>query len=163
GRLAHTESADGTTQDFFYDALGRLEVQAWTVDGEAFELKQTYDPFGRQKTLAYPEAPGRSRFTVERRYTPSNDLEDVHDGDSSTGAHWHVDKRNSDDALVQATLGKSLVASRGYDDTTGRLTSVAEGSALALTYEYDWDGLVEHRTDSIANRIDTFSYDALHR
>jgi YD repeat-containing protein len=162
GSLAHTRSADGTTQDFFYDALARLKTQRWTVEGKAFELERTYDSMGRAETLAYPEVPNYARFTVRQTYTDTSYVKGIVDA-TAWRSFWQADSLNSDDQLLQATLGNGLTSQRGYDQTTGRLTSLIEGSALALGYAYDRDGQVWHRDDAIANRSETFSYDGLHR
>jgi RHS repeat-associated protein len=163
GRVAHTESPDGITQDFSYDALARPVGQTWTVDGVPYAMSSSYDTLGRPSSLVYPAIPGKAPFTLGRHYTPTGYLDLVFDAAAPQNEFWHASARNADDALLAGTLGNGISLSRTYDDDTGRLATVNEGPALSLTYDYDFDGEVHHKRNLLASRLDTYSYDALHR
>ncbi|MEO7332297.1 MAG: hypothetical protein ABI193_27220, partial [Minicystis sp.] len=163
GRLAHTLSPDGITQDFTYDDLGRPSTQTWTVDGSPLSFGVTYDALGRLDTQSYPAVPGKPAFTVARHYLPTGTLDAVHDTASPPQEFWHGSDWNADGRLLQATLGNGLVQQRTYSEETGRLVSLSDGKAQSLTYDYDFDGQVQHKHDVLANRVEAFVYDELHR
>jgi RHS repeat-associated protein len=162
GRLAQRTSPDGIVEGFAYDPLGRSIEQTWTLDGETLSFGLGYDPVGRLAELRYPAMPGKDAFRVGHEYGATGQLDRVFDVDGAE-TFWHADIHNADGRLLQATLGNGLTLKRSYDDETGRLTAVDEGSALSLAYDYDFDGQVQHRHDRLANRVETFAYDELHR
>jgi YD repeat-containing protein len=47
GALTSVTSADGVTQSFLYDSLGRRRSETWTVDSEVFTQTTRYDGIGR--------------------------------------------------------------------------------------------------------------------
>ncbi len=165
GRLAHTVSPDGVEQDFHYNALGQIEHLTYTIDGEDFDFKTTYDGGGRVVNLAYPEFAGQSqRFSVGQVYNPSGYLGAVYDPASVTYTpYWRVDGRNAEDRLTAVTLGDHTTGARSYSPETGLLVGLSEGNAVALGYTYYPDGSLETRQDSLAGRKETFGYDAFHR
>jgi RHS repeat-associated protein len=173
GRLATTTSADNrTTQAFHYDAYGRPSQTTWTVDGESFDVQTGYDALGRVSTIAYPSVPGagRPRFTVQRSYAGTGYLDSVSEIDGAGRLFWQVLARNADDRLLTGRLGNGLFEGHSYDDATGRLQGITDSPSadltspvFALAYAYSDDGLVKSRTDSVAQRTETFDYDPLHR
>ena len=172
GKLAGTYSPDGVEQSFTYDGYGRLAQEAWTIAGNQFEFAMGYDSAGRVSTIAYPEVPGRSRFTVQRSYSAQGYLQSVSEVGSSGGPLWQVLDRNADDSLLLGVMGNGLFAHRTYDDTTGRLAEVIDSPSLDPTigvpvfsheYTYTSEGLVHSRADHAAHRNELFDYDPLHR
>ncbi|MEO5731028.1 MAG: RHS repeat-associated core domain-containing protein, partial [Byssovorax sp.] len=88
----------------------------------------------------------------------------VYDSTSITYApYWRVDSRNAEGQLTHATLGDGTIGIRTYEPETGLLASVSEGQALALIYGYYADGSLATRQDTLADRSETFTYDAFHR
>ncbi|MEO7331942.1 MAG: hypothetical protein ABI193_25420, partial [Minicystis sp.] len=162
GRLAQRESPDGVLEAFTYDALGRPSEQSWTIDGETLSFGFGYDPAGRPAELRYPAIPGKAPFRVGREYTATGQLARVVDLDAQK-TFWQAESRNADGRLLEATLGNGLTVKRSYDEETGRLVAVDEGPALSLAYDYDFDGQVQHKHDLLANRVETYAYDELHR
>ena len=165
GRLAHTISPDGVEQVFQYNAFGQTERLTYTVDGESFEFKTTYDAAGRVINLAYPEVAGQpQRFSIGRTYNPSGYLKAVYDPASITYApYWRVDGRNAEDRLTSVAFGDHTTGARTYFPETGRLESMTEGDAVALDYTYYLDGSLRRRLDHLAARDERFDYDAFHR
>jgi RHS repeat-associated protein len=168
GRLAHTTSPDGTAQDFAYDGAGRLSAETWTVDGAPFRFDLHYDPAARLGQIDYPVVAGQPRFSITYDYNAAGALGDVADT-TSLAPYWMAEERNEDDRLLLGALGNGVAQTRGYDDTTGRLTTVFDGTpsgsatALSLAYDYDEIGRVRHRTDAQAGRVEAFGYDGLDR
>jgi RHS repeat-associated protein len=168
GRLAHTTSPDGTAQDLEYDGAGRLSAETWTVDGAPFRFDLHYDPAARLGQIDYPVVAGQPRFSITYDYNAAGALGDVADT-TSLAPYWMAEERNEDDRLLLGALGNGVAQTRGYDDTTGRLTTVFDGTpsgsatALSLAYDYDEIGRVRHRTDAQAGRVEAFGYDGLDR
>ena len=77
--------------------------------------------------------------------------------------YWRVDGRNAEGQLTHATLGDGTVGIRNYEPETGLLASISEGQSLALSYGYYPDGSLASRQDTLADRDETFTYDAFHR
>ena len=64
------------------------------------------------------------------------------------------------------TYGNGVIATSGYDQLTGRLTSIAAGTGNAVqnqTYHYDSVGNLDTRTDAISGTNETFFHDSLNR
>jgi RHS repeat-associated protein len=168
GKLVHTKSVDGTLQDYSYDSLGRLDTLTYTVDGKPYAFTQKYDSSGRPSSLAYPEAPGRPRFTTGRTYNPSGFLKSTYDaslgGDPALSPHYfRADGRNAEDRLLAGMLGNGIASIRTYEDASGRLSTLSEGTAQALAYTYDLDGQVQTKGELETNRSERYDYDELHR
>jgi RHS repeat-associated protein len=163
GKLAHSESPDGVTTDFTYDALGRLHEQTWTVDGEPFSFAVSYDDEGRVEELRYPAVAGKAPFTLGHHYTETGYLDAVYDAAAPDLAFVRVLAEDIDDLLSQGTLGNGIALAHSRDPDTGRLSTLSEGSALSLHYDYDFDGAVHQRRDLLANRVESFERDPLHR
>ncbi|MEO3813452.1 FG-GAP-like repeat-containing protein [Sphaerisporangium sp. B11E5] len=172
GMLAQATGFDGVTTAYRYDTAGRpagLDL----VDGQqgTYSLDMTYDANGRLHTLAYPEVPGRDRFTVQYAYNPLGYLKSVTDvsGQQPAGTLWQVTGRDADMALTDGVLGGSVALHHERDPATGRLTGVtaAKGTTTLLDIGYGhWpSGLVKSRTtdDGALEREETFAYDTLRR
>jgi RHS repeat-associated protein len=164
GRLAHTVSPDGVEQDFSYNSLGQLEKLSYTIDGESFAFGMAYDQLGRITNLAYPSTPGMATpFSVGQSYNAWGYLAAVYDPANYSNVYWRADARTAEGQLAKATLGDTTTATRTYDSTTGLLSTVTDGAAVALSYGYYPDGSLESRDDSITGRAERFGYDPLHR
>ena len=176
GRVSHTESPDGTIQDFEYDELSRPKAETWTIDGRSYRFDRTYDTFGRLRSLAYPEVPGGpsgdSRMQVTHDYNPAgyfrqlSTTKTLPDGTLQyVGSPLTIEERNVDGQLTRARLFNGEIVNRTYSPETGRLLTLTSGSALSLSYKYDLDGRVLQRQDSMQDHLDTFFYDdgSLHR
>jgi YD repeat-containing protein len=171
GKLARTQAplADGgATQTLAYDAYGRPRRTRWTIGTETFDVDLTYDNLGRPSTVAYPSVPGRARFTVEQTYASTGYPQSMSEIDGAAQAIWQVLARNADDKLLLGALGNGLLETRGYDNVTGRLRSIADApvagpAVFSVEYDYASDGMLEWRRDNVVPRAETFEHDALHR
>ena len=164
GRLAHTVSPDGVEQDFGYNSLGQLEKLTYTIDGDDFAFRMAYDQFGRATNLTYPSTPGMpTPFSVGQSYNVWGYLAAVYDPANYSNVYWRADARTAEGQLAKATLGDTTTVSRSYDSTTGLLSTVNDGSSVALSYGYYPDGSIKSRDDSVTGRAERFGYDQLHR
>lgn len=172
GQLAWSRSPDGIVRKSRYDGYGRVIGQDLIdeTSGEHFALDVAYDAIGRLATLAYPDAPGRERFTLKYQYNPAGYLREIGEAtaNQSYARLWTADQRNVDFALTAGTLGNGVTLTRSYDALTGRLNRLfaadtAGTPVFDLGYAYELNGLVRQRSDAIAARDETFQYDALGR
>lgn len=151
---------NGFARSVNYDTLGRPAQVATTIDGNSYTMGATYDANSRLTKVSYP-----SGFTARYSYNSlgfANQLQD----DASSQSYWAANTMDAEGHLTQQTVGNGLVTTRGFDATTGRLTSIATGASSAvqnLSYTYDRLGNPLSRSDVNTNLSETFTYDALNR
>lgn len=171
--LLASQRSPRVAQAFEYDWHGRPSRETWTVDNESFDLLTSYDSAGRVATVSYPEVPGRTRFTVKRRYSSTHYFASVEEIDLPAPVKlWEVLARNADDQLLVGQFGNGRLSKRVYEPTMGRLAAIRDmgcvginciGEEYALAYTYLSDGNVETRTDQVTGRVERFGYDVLNR
>jgi RHS repeat-associated protein len=141
-------------------------------------VKLVHDTLGRLEEVRYPEVPGRQRFVLKHVYdgatgelTRRDDATDP----LAPSMLWQVDAREVDGSLAHATYGTGgvdVALTRQYDPATGRLEHIdmravgAGGAASplhAMAYHYTAGGAVDERIDEVAQRRETFGYDASDR
>src|ERR1043166_7706570 len=114
---------------------------------------------GRWTTLA---TAGR---TAQYRYTSLGYSQQI--VDAVTGqVHWTANARDAELHLTQDTAGNGIVTARGFEATTGRLTSIVAGSGNGVanfSYSYDALGNPTRRADGNSNISEDFTYDTLNR
>lgn len=175
GRLAQTLSPFGIGTQHYYDSLGRpcrtdytdytVGLPYWT-----YSTEQSYDPeTGRLATVAYPEVPGRPRFTIRYDYNNQGFLKQVVDATAGQ-ALWTADVRDLDLGFTQDTLGNGVTVWQNREPLMGRLVhmAAAQGNNILLNFDYSHypNGLVKSRTgsdDTGLTRIESFHYDSLQR
>lgn len=171
GRLTQATSPDEVVTDFEYDTLGRPVKTSWTVDGEVFQIEQTYNAnLGRPERTLYPEVPGRTRFTTDIGYNEAGYANTLSTEPSPALPLWRVTARDPRGLLQQARWAGTRVETRHYDASTGRLDEVRVdhdtpyGPAPLFDIHYDYEqGELSKRTDSVMERVESFAYDALDR
>lgn len=157
GELASATSADGVTQSFSYDSLGRPKTSAW---GNA-AIDVAYDDYGQLHTVTYPAVGSAGeRFSVDYSYTPRGDLSSVSDGNGAL--LWSADGRDSLGALTAAHFGDGSSSLMHYD-ARHRLrflsTSVGSTPLQKLAFNYDASGELTERDDLLARTTEDFVYD----
>jgi RHS repeat-associated protein len=166
GRMAQATSLDGIVTQNGYDSAGRLSRQTWRDGADAWELKFTFDPFGRLQTIVYPETPGWPRFGVAYDYTGQGDLKRVRDNQRNF-TYWEAVSKNALGQLREETFGGGAVAgSRTY--TAGRLEELRVRTAggqnvQRMLYGYWLDGRLSSSADAVSGEKESFAYDYLNR
>ena len=179
GKLASTLSPDSIATEARYDNRGRLVGEDLIDDQNVkYSIDMGYVPgsgplSGKPWTLAYPEVPGRARFAVSNSYNNAGYIHQIFGNVTpwqAPSSLWEVKTRNRDMALLLGTLGNLTDVTRGYDDLTGRMTSLnAMGAPPIVTpvvemgYDYHPNALLKTRKDLASNRGETFEYDSLLR
>lgn len=184
GKLCYAEdSLSLIYSSFGYDGAGRvIRFNEGAESGGDYTIDVGYDTRGRVDTVAYPQVPGRNRFTLKYAYNNADFLQSISDATpgQTEQSLWTVVTRNPDLALVDAKLGAGSITGPGASaialhrqyDGLGRLqshwaTNPANPSTNLLTMSYDYwpNGLLKTRTsnDGAYDRNESFGYDSLGR
>jgi RHS repeat-associated protein len=170
GMIAATTSADGVVTRHTYDNLGHNATTAWTLDGTRYEVRRSFDAVGRLSTLTYPTIPGSGqRLAVDYTYNAHGYVTQVADAATGGIRYWHAEARNSFGQLQRERFGNGVVTARTYVPSSGLLTrSVTTGPGRLgvlddLLIGYDRNHNVEHRHETLSNRIEDYGYDVLNR
>lgn len=133
--------------------------------GRRHDVAYSYDAAGRLDTLHYPATAG-GRLAVRYRYHEGELLASV--SDVATGQlYWSSRGYNAFAQSVLDVLGNSTVTSERKFDAFGRLVGIRSRTGTTalqdLRYAYDFDSNVVERRNELAQRIESFSYDASDR
>lgn len=190
GQMALSRSPDGTETSYEYDVLGRPVVERARIEGNVFEVRKTYDSFGRTGTVSYPGAAPRSVpgtpppapiATVMRyEYHPRNgsllavrDALDPLNRDSDRGndtSYWYATERDEQGRRVREHYGNGTETQRTYDPHRGWLETLVTFSGAnnlqVLDYFYDRSGNMNARRESRPDSAivnEAFDYDEMSR
>lgn len=158
GALASsTNPTQDVTIEKTYDTLARLSKTRTTINGESFDVDQTYNALGQLAVLSYPFAPGQTaRLEVSHAYGANGALASVEAGGALL---WQADARNADDLVTGASFGNNVVETREYDPVMGMLAAVEAKGLYRLEYGRDLTSKLKTRNDIFAERMETFGYD----
>jgi RHS repeat-associated protein len=172
GQLA-TRTRGTTSTTYTYDPLTtRPTRESWTIDGVIYNYDMTYDSQGRPLQMAYPNAPGRPRFTVDRVYNAFGFLTQVRDVSvpSAPVVLWTAQQMDSEGHLTKELLGNGLTTTRTYAPDTGLLQRDTTGAIYDLEYAYQANGDISSRTDHLNSptaaqvaHTESFTYDGSNR
>lgn len=179
GKVASSTSIDGITQTLRYDYVGRIggfdykddAGDVYSVDFSYYNSADSSTLAGLLKTVSYPDAPGRTRFAVQRHYNAYGYFDQVQDvtSPSTPVTLWNVKSRDSSLALTGATIGNvdldlSYYPLNGRPYTLKAKTGEATPTTLLdFEYAYKDNGLVLSRKDRTTARTENYDYDALSR
>jgi YD repeat-containing protein len=112
GQLQSVTSITGTTENYSYDAIGRLSQRDITADGTTYSYSSSYNSLGLPDTLTYPTSTSGYRLKLQYLYQ-NGILQKVKDFNAST-IFWQANAMNSRGQITQAQLGNGIVANRNY-------------------------------------------------
>lgn len=160
GQLCEAEANNGYSRQQHYDDLGRPDTTSTTFGLlDVLNTAASYDANGRLDVLDYP-----TLFGVKHVYTPLGYLKELRNK-TTNALYWRADEMNAEGQLLQQTYGNALITKQTFDPQTGRLKTLRTGTAAApgarqdLSYDYDVLGNVKTRSDLLAGRAETFTYD----
>ncbi|MDC3984391.1 FG-GAP-like repeat-containing protein [Polyangium jinanense] len=164
GRLREVTSPDGVKR-YTYDDRGRTESMTLSVGGAQFEVRSSYDAFGRVSSISYP---GVEPFSVT--YTHDDHGYRVAVRDTFTGAaYWRLSEVDEAGRTRKEVFGNEVVTSRSYFQDKQALRSVRTTFGATkiqdLSYEFDARLNLTSRTDALQpqNPTERFRHDALDR
>ncbi len=173
GQVASVSDSISAFQKVYtFDSKGRLSNTDTTIDGSTYSEKTTYDQFGR--TYQVFDAAGDGSFTdqgVVHYYNAQGYLERVGDAVEVAGSprtvYREITAMNARGQVTVEKLGDGVVSTtNGYENTTGRLTSI-DSITGSINYDvqdldYLWDtlGNLVHRKEKSGSKdlTETFEY-----
>lgn len=169
GKLTKVTDESGVIE-LAYDRKGNVIGEKRTIDDLQVLFQRTYDPFGRVKTITYPEG-----TLVRNHYTGTGQLAfltmDSHDGNSlnHTVVSYEGPKIEDNKYYIERKTGNGIKTRIGYDPLRMRpqsLVTYLKDSSVeqSMKYEYDKRGNISAITDLInESRNQSFEYDHLSR
>ena len=174
GRLRESKVSGTGVQTYrevhTYDSKGR-PVQTEYFQGTSsigFVNLAYVSSTGLADSLTYPESTAQYRLKVKYEYDRGL-LKRVKDFNAPTMVFWEATTMDASGQILDETLGGVLKTIRGVEPRTGFLNSIMSGPLADPTalqdLEYVWDraGNLTSREDHNQSRIETFTYDDLHR
>ncbi len=171
GKPWYVTGPNGYKETISYDAYGRVATSKLTraITGsfnlESFTSSKTYDLLGR---VAYETDAGGLTVLHEYELQTSTALRlSIAAGPTSGTTLWQAGQFDSKGRALTQTLANGVTTASSYHQTTGLLHTLdaARGGVALQTKNYAWDvvGNLLARVDSIAGRLESFTYDSLNR
>ena len=165
-----TQSEDGHTQTFEYDSFGRLSQTIYdfqTVPPSRLSTQNSYDTFGRLKSVEYPSLDGNGMpLTLEYVYNDEGYLSDV----LLMGSElllFHVNTYDRLGNIGDLTYGNGARSFRSYNELTGKLEVTQDvlnfQQLLSITFNYDLQADLKGLVDNLHRTSETYNYDSLSR
>ncbi|XXX75808.1 RHS repeat-associated core domain-containing protein [Sorangium sp. So ce134] len=179
GKLVRTSSPDGVIVQVDYDEAGRPWRETTELPGpaggsESFAIRRVYNERGELRRVAYPAVDDDAPFAVDYRYDDYGHLTAVEEP-STRRELWRWEEADAANRITRESFGNRVTTARKYVLATGMLeqstTSRRASSSpfptvlplQRLSYGYDGNRNVEHRTDHLQGLTETFEYDELDR
>lgn len=157
------ETENGMTKEYQYDSLLRLINTKTTLDGNVFNVSQSYDGnYGRPKSLTYPNG-----LTLGFEYNDRGYL--IKEKNAATGyVYRHVTEMDAFGNITESKLtDNKLTGTYYFAAQTGQMRSshVASNQVLHHLYYdfYDRYGNIQTQSNLRTNLSETFAYDDLQR
>lgn len=165
GLLTSTTTGN-ISKAYFYDTYLRPIQVRETLEGDIYDVFQSYDSQGRLYDLTYP-----SGFAIQHQYTAQGYLHQVTSTDG-TIKYWEVTQENARGQLEAFSLANgTFQTNRTFQKATGLLSQIetTKGSDKLQNLYYEFDALnnLTKRTDYLADSgrglEESFTYDNLNR
>jgi RHS repeat-associated protein len=166
-------SGYGYLENLTYDGSGRLQTRTITTD-QSYEYQYAYNSIGAIDSVTYPvPAPtGTAATPTKIQYGYSHgspvQISDITQGTPVT--LWTLSGVNDYSAPTSESFGAGVVSvSSSYTPWTNDLIGIQSGTGGSannrqnLAYQWDTNGDLQSRQDSIQNLQEVFGYDALNR
>ena len=189
GKLYKIKVDGVETEIFSYDNLSRLYQHQKKIDNTFYTQTHTYNTNGQLQTLTYPDG---FQVTYNYSSATGKLLSIQRSDDLSNSLIYYVHFRNKYNQPTQCEYGNEVVTEYEYNPY-GLLTRIKTGKkntsiiihdtiyydkgtgyghdvgytvdSTILNYRYNYNnrGLMNFRSESIVNRLETFTYDSLDR
>lgn len=163
GKLAEVSGPGGYKESYSYDTLSRPTQTAYTIDGQSFAMRQSYDQYSRVDVLAYPTG-----FALRYAYNSNGYLSEVRDYANNL-PFWQATTANARGQLESESFRNGIKTTRVFDPKTGTVQAIKGGPAndpsatQNLSYSFDRLGNLTSRTDNRQQLTEHFQYDNLNR
>jgi len=167
GALSSSASPSGHEELLGYDSFGRLAWLSKIIHGEAFDLEFEYDAFDRLASLHYPTVDEQPNYWIRNVYAANGQLRAVRSGPDNS-LLWRAEALSDDGQLAVERFGDKILTQRSYNPLRGFVESIQTSSNLGgaiqhLGYQWNADGTLHQRHDTIHHQSEVMTYDALHR
>ena len=154
GRL-YSVTRDGVTVTHNnYDEMGRLTQKTLGIDGQSYEIRQSYTPAGNLSSITYPD-----NWSVDYEYHPGTGLLSMITGDDLTAIFSDYTPFGRPKILTRPGLDAVMT----YYPLTGRIKKNEVPSLMKMEYTYSKAGDVKTINDEIRGTFAEYDYDNLHR
>ncbi|MFH1441355.1 MAG: RHS repeat-associated core domain-containing protein, partial [Candidatus Omnitrophota bacterium] len=162
GRLSKVEDQSSSNESF-YDKLGRAIKSVKTIDNEQFTISREYDILNRLTKLIYPDG-----SLVNYSYdTNSGLLERVFAMEHGLSTMDYIKNTtyNAKGQIKNITYGNGVTTNYTYgqDLRLSRILTQGTSNLQDLNYIFDKNGNLSTLTDNLRNNIRTYNYDGLDR
>jgi RHS repeat-associated protein len=163
GKLAEVNGPGGYKESYSYDTLSRPVQTAYTIDGQSFAMRQSYDQYSRVDVLAYPTG-----FALRHAYNSNGYLSEVRDFANNL-PFWQATTANARGQLEGESFRNGIKTTRVFDPKSGTVQMIKSGPAndpsatQNLSYSFDRLGNLTSRTDNRQQLTELFQYDNLNR
>ncbi|HEX8515173.1 MAG TPA: polymorphic toxin type 23 domain-containing protein [Bacteroidia bacterium] len=155
-------AANGTTQEFTYDPLGRTKSFTESISGQAFTTSYNYNSNNNLSEVTYP-----SGFKILKEYDSNSILTKIKDA-STSQIIYELQGINEYQQVTNFIYGNGINTQRTFDAYGNLNHIIAETGAGILIQDYEIDpnlqtGNINLRRDNIRNLTENFTYDNLNR
>lgn len=159
GKLTHVQDAGGDLE-IDYDAAGRWQRRARTIDGQTFLFERSYDGGGRLLWQTFPDGDVLGTPAAPLAYDEAGRLRSI--PGIVAEAQYEADGKLS---LVSGANG--TLSTRSYSRERGWLTHLRTTAGAAviqdLSYSFDAEGKLRATASPFENEAWSYGYDELHR
>lgn len=166
GRL-YSVSGSGYSEQYGYDAIGRLSVRTISADG-THQYNYEYDQgTGLIGSITYPASTSNYRLKVQNLYNFGIRYQ-VRDGNSPATVFWELNDVDSSGRATQEVLGGGTAeVTSGYSPITGlleyRMANVGGQTRQDVSFHWDSAGNLASRVENLQGITETFEYDVMNR
>ncbi|HHC6666811.1 TPA: RHS repeat-associated core domain-containing protein [Vibrio parahaemolyticus] len=161
--LLQSESRDGTTTNYDYDALGNLKKRVLNVNDIQFTTEYGVDAYNRPISEVKRDTKTSFYQKINYAYTSSGYLYRKYRDIDGTDI-WRLNETDAFGHVLKETLGNGLVNNYTYLSNTNYVSRIKTGGDLRDTYySYDRNGNLTHYDNSHYGDTASYSYDNLDR
>lgn len=158
GSLDKVTSSNGTSEEYYYDAHGRLIKKVEVIDGKTFNTETSYNVDNNlPETTLYP-----SGLKVKNEYDESGYLIAVKNQDTGY-TYWTASERNARGQLESIVYGNNLTTNVSYNAQKGYISNISTGGIQSWSYSFNTVGNLTDRRNNLRLLTEHFEYDELDR
>ncbi|MBX7240359.1 MAG: FG-GAP-like repeat-containing protein [Bacteroidia bacterium] len=162
GKVGTLQSPNGYQYEVFFDYVGRVSNESYTIDSSTYSNSFDYDSYGRLSMITYPTG-----LQIQQEYNARGFLEKVKNPQTNF-TYWEATNVNVWGQITNEVYGNGVATTRTYDAGTGwlkqvRSTNTQNADIQNFVYEYNALANLVKRKDQIRNYEENFTYDDLNR
>jgi RHS repeat-associated protein len=157
GLVKKVTGFNGYLQEYTYDQYNRMTQGKETVDATPYSTDYTYNAYGDVASVTWP-----SGYKINKAYNTKGYLTTIKNA-NNTITLFNAGGKNAYGQYTSYTLGNNVTTTKTYD-AFGFPTNFTAGSKQNLSMSFNvQNGNLNSRTDNLISKVETFTYDNLHR